>query len=62
MGNSLQAMQDNTGPMRMCILFISIQSENKYHTENSRLQVFLKKELGYIVSRWFCENGKDDFL
>lgn len=44
MESSLQAMQDNSGPMRTCILFISTQSENKYYTENSRRQLF--KELG----------------
>jgi len=54
-------MQDNTGPMRMCTIFISVESENKYHTENSRLQ-FVKERIGVIASRWFCENRKGDFL
>lgn len=28
-----------TGPMGMCIIFISIQSENKQHTDKSKLFV-----------------------
>lgn len=39
-----------------------VKSNTRQETVDHRFFAFVLKELGDTVSRWFCENRKDEFL